>query len=600
LNIRAKIVLGLAAIMLWLIGASAAMSPAASGATSSSRFVPSECPETPAPLPALKNARCGFLVVPENRTKDNGRTIRLAVAVVPAVSKKPARDPIVYLAGGPGGPAILGAQADAEAGFNRDRDLILMDQRGTFFSNPLTCREIERATARSVGHPYDAASTGRRAVRATRACYRRLVAKGNDLSAYNTTENAADFADLRRALGIAEWNVYGVSYGTDLALTYMREHPEGIRSVTIDSVVPPHLAGLGAAWISARGGFHNLFRACDAQPACRKRYPHLKRTFARQVRKLESDPLTTRAKPAEDVPPVKVVLDGGALVNWLVGAADEPADVPAAIDELVHGDPRVIAADRAGSADPGNRGVVGYGLTNGVVCSEWVPYQPASDVLRQGRLAFPTYPTSVLSQPPQFPFQTENCRAWNVPKAPASVRAVTRSNIPTLVLSGTFDSKTGESLARFAAGTLPNSTFVSVPGVGHNVARKSPCAQGVLASFLSTPSAPETGCVPKLRPARFKIKRRPRLRVRVLPRRTRAGVGRRFRFKAYVGRDGRRRRVSGVRIRFAKRRARTNRRGKAKIRRRLRRPGVYRVRARKRGFRRGKAKVRVRRPSLNR
>jgi pimeloyl-ACP methyl ester carboxylesterase len=103
-----------------------------------------------------------------------------------------------------------------------------MDQRGVAFSKPfLVCPESARFVARRVGLVYDAASTGHRQVAATRACHRGLVRQVGDLGAYNTTENAAEFADLRTALAIGQWNVYGVSYGTDLALTLMREHPCG-------------------------------------------------------------------------------------------------------------------------------------------------------------------------------------------------------------------------------------------------------------------------------------------------------------------------------------------------------------------------------------
>jgi pimeloyl-ACP methyl ester carboxylesterase len=101
---------------------------------------------------------------------------------------------------------------------------------------------------------------------------------------------------------------------------------------------------------------------------------------------------------------------------------------------------------------------------------------------------------------------TKVCRAWDVPKAPASVRAVTQSDIPTLVLSGTFDAATGESLAKAAARTLPNSTFVSVPGVGHGVAFASPCAKRVFASFISTPNAARKSCVAKLKPPKFNVR----------------------------------------------------------------------------------------------
>jgi pimeloyl-ACP methyl ester carboxylesterase len=135
-----------------------------------------------------------------------------------------------------------------------------------------------------------------------------------------------------------------------------------------------------------------------------------------------------------------------------------------------------------------------------VVCSEWEPSEPKSDLLQRGRRAFPHYPASVLAQAPQIPFTFSDCRIWDVPKAPAAQRAVTQSTIPTLLLSGTFDAVTPPSQARLAARTLPNSTVVAIPGVGHDPVAKSRCAQRVLASFLSTPSAPRTGCVARLAP----------------------------------------------------------------------------------------------------
>ncbi|MGW2336386.1 alpha/beta fold hydrolase [Streptomyces sp. NPDC001685] len=465
------------------------------------RFVPGPCPATPEPVPG----RCGYLEVPENRARRGGRTVRLTVAIVPAASGRPARDPVVFMTGGPGADAISDIPFLVDSGVNRDRDLIVMAQRGTLHSRPdLACPEVDRFYAEAVGLRYDAPSTGRRLVRATRACRDRLTASGVDLSAYNTTENAADFADLRRALGIERWNVYGYSYGTDLALTYLRRHPRGIRSVAVDSVVPPRIVSLPWTWDSAREGITTIFAACAAQPRCARRYPDLPRTLTEQVRRLEARPLTVMAAPPSGGAPVKVVLDGGALVNLLVANAVPAVDVPAALDELADGDPERLARARAAGATP----VVGefaHGLTQSVACAEWVPGYTRADLLRAGRRAFPGWPDSVLAQAPQLPFEHEVCRVWDVPDRTAVQRLTTTSAVPALVLSGTFDAKTGARWGAYAARTLSRSTTVRIPGIGHWVVPQSPCAQRVLASFLTSPTRPDTRCVAGLAPKPFTI-----------------------------------------------------------------------------------------------
>ena len=181
---------------------------------------------------------CGYLTVPEDRSTPDGRTIRLAVARAPATSPTPRPDPIVYLVGGPGNSGLLSAPGLLTAGWNTDRDVIVIEQRGTLKAEPLlSCPELDAHLDIAVA----LAPTGPDAMAgesaAVTACRDRLVAEGWDLAAYDSTQNAADVAELRVAMGIDEWNVYGVSYGTDLALQTLRDHPEGIRSVVLDSVV---------------------------------------------------------------------------------------------------------------------------------------------------------------------------------------------------------------------------------------------------------------------------------------------------------------------------------------------------------------------------
>ncbi|MEU9177594.1 alpha/beta fold hydrolase [Streptomyces sp. NPDC048550] len=489
---------------------SAASPPAQSagrpGPAAPSRFVPGPCPKTPEPIEALGSARCGFLEVPENRSRPGGRTIKLAVAVIAAVTPaKPAQDPLVFMAGGPGADTFDDIPFLIDSGLNKDRELIVMAQRGNLYDRPnLACPEVDRFNAQAVGLGYDSRQAQQLMLKAVKDCRARLTADGVDLSAYNTTENAADFADLRGALNIPRWNVYGYSYGSNLALTYLRLHPEGIRAMAIDSIAPPQVVTLPWTWGSTAEGIRNIFEACAAQPACKDRYPDLPRLLTEQVRKLEAHPLTLNVTPPGGGKPVKTVLDGGALLNLIVAFTPRPKDIPAALDELSRGNPERFAQARAAGSVQ-KVGEFAHGLTNSVACSEWAPGYSESDVLKAGRKAFPGWPDTVLAQVPQLPFQYPACRIWNVPDRASVQRVATVSSVPALLVSGTFDVKTGASWAKGVARDLSRSTAVQIPGIGHWVVPQSPCAQRVLASFLAHPTEPDTACVEDVEPAPFTI-----------------------------------------------------------------------------------------------
>ncbi|MEU9148916.1 alpha/beta fold hydrolase [Streptomyces sp. NPDC048349] len=471
------------------------------------RYEPGPCPKTPEPIKALEGARCGTLTVPENRTEPGGRTIELGVAIVPAAADTPKADPVVWLAGGPGDDAVGEAKMAIDGGLNRDRDVILMSQRGTYSADPtLLCPNIDEFNARAVGLVYDAPSTERLHVEATKTCRDQLAGRGVDLSAYNDIESAADYEDLRTALGIKQWNLYAISYGTHLALVYMRLHPEGLRSVGLDGILPPSKGGSAATWSSARQGFDGLFKACADQPACAMRYPNLSATFDRLVRQLEAKPVTTTITLPDDDKQVKVVLDGGALVNWMTSATHVATQVPAALDELANGKPQRIAQHWAGGKlSPQAMGRIAHGLVYGVFCSEWTPYETEEQALRGGQEAFPSFPREVQAQAPQLTFLRPDCDVWDVPAAPRSIRDVTRGDTPTLALSGGFDSQTGADNGPYVARTLSKAKVVTVPYEPHVVFATSKCAQEIALSFFETPDAPKTGCLNDLEPPEFEI-----------------------------------------------------------------------------------------------
>jgi pimeloyl-ACP methyl ester carboxylesterase len=469
------------------------------------RFQTAPCPKTPEPE-ALSHARCGFLWVPENRSIANSRNIRLVVAIIPSRLRPAQPDPIVFLAGGPGEAAVGDAPFLVHAGVNRNRDVIIIEQRGTLYDEPdLNCPELDQYYSRQVSLLYDAPSTGRVQAAAAAACRRRLIGKGVDLSAFNTTENEQDVVDLRRALGVRQWNVYGYSYGTDLALSLMRDHPEGIRTVVLDSVVPPDIVSLPWTWSSTREGMTSIFGECQAQPKCARKYPNLLATFTKLVVRLEAHPLVRNIVPAHGGRAVRVILDGGTILNMIVGSRPKPGDMPLAITELARGNPQKFFEARAAAAAVSAVPEQAQGMTQSFVCREWEPYGSPVAILSAGRREFPTLPASVLINAPQMPFERELCQAWNVPAGPASQRIKVRSNIPTLVVSGTIDLKTGAEWGRYAAKTLPNSTYVRIRAIGHWVIAQSPCAQKIFQSFLSSPRSPNTSCVPSVPGITFRM-----------------------------------------------------------------------------------------------
>lgn len=325
-------------------------------------------------------------------------------------------------------------------------------------------------------------------------------------------ESADDLEDLRIALHIARWNVYGISYGTDLALTYMRQHPGGIRSVAIDGVFPPSLAGGAAAWTSAGEGINAVFKACRDQAPCRKRYGDIGATFRRLVIQYEASPKTVKVEVPGSSGKVNVKISGGMLVHWAVSPGTHvAAKVPAAIYALAHGNPTPIASTWAAlRLDTGGIGVFSNGLFYGVSCGEWVPYETEQSVVAAGRRAFPMFPVSILRNA-NLPFMRENCRDWNVPAVSPLVRTATRSDLPTLVINAQYDAQTAASFGAYVAKTLPNSTVVTIPNVAH-VAFGSPstaaneCAYAITRSFFDVLNKADTSCVGRVPATSFVIK----------------------------------------------------------------------------------------------
>ena len=260
------------------------------------RFEPAPCPKLQG-AEELAKASCGYLVVPENRSQPNGRTIRLMVAKYPARSPEKRPDPVVYLAGGPGDIAPLEINGLIAADFIRDRDIYggeparhhVLGAGAYLRGQPTTSPESFSASASIPRRPSAPIWPRRKPATANSPPPAPTLAPTIRPRAPPISPTSA------RCSALTTWNVYGTSYGSYLAQTLMRDHPEGIRSVVLDSVLPTTY-NVAENWQNARDGFDNIFQACAAEPACNAAHPHLEQTFTGLVNKLEAEPLTATVK----------------------------------------------------------------------------------------------------------------------------------------------------------------------------------------------------------------------------------------------------------------------------------------------------------------
>jgi pimeloyl-ACP methyl ester carboxylesterase len=434
---------------------------------------------TPCPFPAQAAhglaVECSELVVPMRRDRPDPRTVTLAVARVRSPSPTPRPDPVVYLEGGPGGSAISSIDfwTSPPAPFLDHRDLILVDQRGTGYSSPrLTCEQL-------TDDVYGAA-----AVRVTEECVRMLHNEGVDLDAFDTTESAADLYDLRRALQIPQWNLFGISYGTRLALWTLHTHPQGIRSIVIDSVYPPGMKLME----SVGAGFLRAVRAiaadCSAQAACAAAHPDLEGQLVAAVDRLNG----------------MSAGDGDAFARFLFEAmyatSVEPV-VPKAIGLAAAGRlydaVNLVRAARTGLADDSSPGIstrphMSEALYQSVECAETAPNTSPAAIREAGRALPPSVGKPFVDNDLRL---VAVCNVWKVAANPLEQVA---SDVPALVMAGTYDPITPPAWAERAASTLSRAHFQLVQGAGHGTWLAGDCPKQLVSAFLDDPAAPGPDC----------------------------------------------------------------------------------------------------------
>ncbi len=478
---------GLATTLVVLLAATVT-----SAATSTTSLILEDC--QPQGFP--ETVQCGQYPVFENRDTRRGRQLTLDVIVLPATDEKSRRpDPIVFLAGGPGQAATDVAPFAVNAPDRARRDIVFIDQRGTGGDHELRC-DVPGGFDDPQGllEPMFQVPVFER-------CRESLVARA-DLRRYGTATAADDLDEVLTALGYQQVNLSGASYGTRIALVFMRRHPERVRTATLNGVAPLSFLNPLYHAVSAQSALDGLYAACGADAACNAAFPRLEEELITVLGRLEAQPATVTLKHPEDGTPMTVRLARPAFaeaLRFLMYNNDSIARVPALIRRARDGDFAPFAL-LAMQTNLGLRQQLDLGMLLSVVCAE--------DVARIDRATIDDTTGHSFLGAGRVRREMAVCDIWPEREVPAADVAPVVSDIPTLLLSGTLDPVTSPRWGDEAARHLRNSLHVVAPG-GHGIG--GPCIGAITASFLDRGAVKEidTSCVAEMALPPFELPEAP-------------------------------------------------------------------------------------------
>jgi pimeloyl-ACP methyl ester carboxylesterase len=468
-------------------------------------FEPDECWfDVPVEIPI----ECGFVSVPEDHFQPSDTILRLAVVILRDQSEGHQPDPIILLAGGPGERVAASALELSQviAPIHPNRDLVIYDQRGVGLSEPaLECPEFLEALLDNLDQ-VDNSLAAKRQFDSLMACRDRFLEEGINLSAYNTRQSAADVEALRVALGFDEINLYGSSYGSLLAQAVMRDFPEHVRSVAMNSVLPIEKSIFLDTSTTSSQAILDLLKACRNDPPCSTTYPELQDELFSVVESLNLSPVPmTLTNPISgEQYEAKLTGDGvvGNLFTFLYKSRIIPV-LPQAVHNLYEGDYSMmqqLSSTRLALLDSLTRGTM-----LSVLCRDDLIGRTQEDQL-EIRAALPDALISDIEDEDLMRYGAFGlCENWLVPQDDPWVKEPLQSDIPTLLLAGEFDPITPPDYAQIVLNGLSHGYLFEFPGVGHDVLA-STCAQTIAGSFMQDPQEPpRASCVQEMPKVSFDV-----------------------------------------------------------------------------------------------
>lgn len=447
-------------------------------------------------VPVEIEADCGTVTAPENPAEADGATIDLPVVIFRSEAATEDTPPVIFLQGGPGGstlsliPALLDEWISP---LQQDRDVIFFDQRGTGLAVPsLTCPEFDEVILQDFEANWSVEEAEDIYTEAFGACATRLGEEGIDVAAYTSANNAADSVAIMDALGYEQASFYGGSYGTRLAQTIVRDFPERVASVVLDSAVPVEIDLFDEQAFKSEFALNRVFAACEADAACAAAYPDLANRFHETVARLDANPVTVAVTNPLTSEAYEAVVNGQDYIGAIFLSLQLPDLIPflpLLMDSAANGTYETLAGPL--SINLLLVGEISIGMFLSVNCHEEVY---ASSVEQM---------TTTWAETPLF----ENfaaagaygnaetlfalCDMWGAaPFDPMEVEPVV-SDIPMLGLAGEFDPATPPIWTLSLTENFSNSVVYEFPTQTHTFGLLNSCAVSITREFLNDPTATE-------------------------------------------------------------------------------------------------------------
>ena len=431
-------------------------------------------------------ARCATVSVPEDHSQPNGKRIEIFLAVLPSLARRPEPDALFLFAGGPGQAASdQGRVAMALNDIRKTRQIVLVDQRGTGKSKTLTCDATEDAKNKDA-----LAEALRNDVASLEMDWVKCLAtmKGNPAT-HRTDDYIDDLELVRKGLGYDKINVWGGSYGTRVALRYMKRFPASIRTAMLDGVAPTSLHLPDDAMTTSEAQLKTAITACAASKACAKAYPNLSETLDTLIEKLRATPQVVTLIHPMTGKPLNATVTDRAVISFLWPLLYQP-DAARMIPELINSAAAGNFAPMAATMTASSISETDLSVVQrfAVMCAEDMLGRNAPAMERFKSLSDVFYGF---------------CKKLPHGKVEPEFFEPTTSDIPTLLFSGTLDPVTPPSQGALAAKTLTQSRHIVANGAGHIVLQQA-CARRLMSKFVTagTLAGATDACEPELNRAR--------------------------------------------------------------------------------------------------